>query len=300
MGQQRQYQSVLIDHAEETKKESKGKSKEKKKNGKATTEGTSSTNGKTNDAQVAVADDDFDDSGEDLKPDLNILADEFKSMVKVDSADNCEKFCQMVKEKSDAGMLNDVKIQKELLAEATNLQIRDKSTLALCKALFNENIVEQISTHKILFLRFCFENTKAQKYLLGGIEKIIELFPKLLISTTKILKEFYDKEILEEEVLIDGYSKPSKKYVSKDLAKTIREKAFPLIKWLKEAEVDEDSDKEEKNGKPVTTTTNNSGGDDDEDEEDDDIGFSHRVVGVYVETVKNKEEQVDDSFIDEI
>lgn len=295
--------TYITNHAEETKKESKGKSKEKKKNGKAS-EGTN-----TNETQASkVADDDFDDndnfSGEDLKPDINILADEFKSIVKVDSADNCEKFCQMIKEKLDTGLLNDVKVQKELLAEATSLQIRDKSTLALCKALFNENILEQISTHKILLLRFCVENLKAQKYLLGGIEKIIELFPKLLANTPKILKEFYDKEILEEEVLIDWYGKPSKKYVSKDLAKSIRERAFPLIKWLKEAEVEEDSDNGEelKNGGGGKPATNNSGGDDDEDEEedDDDIGFSHRVVGIHVETVKTKEEQVDDSFIDEI
>ena len=241
--------TYIMNHAEDSKKDSKSKSKEKKKNGKGTEgNGVNGTNGKT-ETRATVADDDFDDhddfSGEELKPDMNILADEFKTMVKVDSADTCEKFCQSVKDKADAGQLSDVKVQKELLVEATNLNIRDKSTLALCKALFSENIVEQISTHKILLLRFCVDNPKAQKYLLGGVEKIIELFPKLLPITAKILKEFYDKDIVSEEVLIDWYGKPGKKYVSKELSKTIREKAFPLIKWLKEAEVEEDSDKEE-------------------------------------------------------
>ncbi len=290
--------TYIVNHCEDAKKDAKGGKKVKGKKGEdASKTSTTSSNGKKTETALVADDDDFEDSGEDLKVDL--LADEFKSSVKIDTADICEKFCQMVKDKADAKQLGDVKIQKELLNEATSLGIRDKSTLALCKALFSENILEEIGKHKILLLRFCVDSPKAQKYLLGGIEKIIELFPKLLASSTKILKEFYDEEILDEEVLIEWYGKASKKYVSKDLAKQIREKAFPFIKWLKEAEVEEDSDSgEQQNG---VNNGDAAGVDEEEDDDDeDDIGFSHRVTGIHVETVKNKEDVVDDEFIDEI
>ena len=53
-------------------------------------------------------------------------------------------------------------------------------------------------------LRFCHENTKAQKYLMGGIEKTIETFKdSLLPKTGHILKAFFDLDILEEEVILE-------------------------------------------------------------------------------------------------
>lgn len=301
------------------KKDKKSKSKSSKGDEATPTTTTTSTKSSSKNKQADFDNDGDGFSDEELVPDPSlVLADEFKANVNI--ADTCEKFCQLVKEKEDSNQLGDVKVQKELLAEANTLGIRDKSTLALCKALFDENIVEQIGKHQVLFVRFCIDNAKAQKYLLGGIEKIIELFPKLLATTARILKEFYDKEIIDEEVFIDWYDKPSKKYVSKDLAKTIREKAHPFIKWLKEAEEesgDEDDDNNNTNNNggsssPTTTAAgnnnNNKGAaaanansnDDDDEDEDDGIGFSHKVSGIKVESVKKQEEVVDDSFIDDI
>lgn len=59
---------------------------------------------------------------------------------------------------------------------------------------------------------------------------------QLISKIPHILKEMYDADLLEEEVIISWSEKASKKYVSKDLAKEIRVKAEPFIKWLKEAE----------------------------------------------------------------
>ena len=51
---------------------------------------------------------------------------------------------------------------------------------------------------------------------------------------------------MEEAALIEWASKVSKKYVSKEVAQQIHDKAKPFIKWLQEAEEeseeDEDSD----------------------------------------------------------
>jgi len=53
---------------------------------------------------------------------------------------------------------------------------------------------------------------------------------------------FYDADILEEKVLLEWAGKVSKKYVSRDLSQEIHTKAEPFIKWLKEAEEEDDSD----------------------------------------------------------
>jgi len=95
-----------------------------------------------------------------------------------------------------------------------------------------------------LLSRFTRDNKKAQKYLLGGIECVIQLHQDTLLpKVSHILKSFYDYDILEEEVLIEWGAKPSRKYVSKELSVDILAKAAPFITWLKEAEEEtEDSD----------------------------------------------------------
>jgi translation initiation factor 5 len=56
---------------------------------------------------------------------------------------------------------------------------------------------------------------------------------------------FYDADILEEKVLLEWAGKVSKKYVSRDLSQEIHAKAEPFIKWLKEAEEEDDTDSEQ-------------------------------------------------------
>lgn len=91
-----------------------------------------------------------------------------------------------------------------------------------------------------------------------------------------ILKAFYDKDLLEEEVILQWSEKVhwstilcfclsfssnksswaqnfvmfcfcqvSKKYVSREVCSQIHEKVAPFIKWLKEAEEEESSEEEE-------------------------------------------------------
>ena len=93
-------------------------------------------------------------------------------------------------------------------------------------------------------MRFTHENTKAQKALIGGIECVIQLHPSTLLpKVPHILKALYDVDILDEEVLLEWGSKPSRKYVGKELSADIHAKAQPFITWLKEAEEEsEDSD----------------------------------------------------------
>jgi len=106
-------------------------------------------------------------------------------------------------------------------------------------------MVAQIKKFKRILVRFCHENTKAQKYFMGGFEKTVELRrDKLLAKVPVILKVLYDEDIIDEESILDWAKKVSKKYVSKELSEQIHKKADPFIKWLKEAE-EETSDEEE-------------------------------------------------------
>lgn len=98
----------------------------------------------------------------------------------------------------------------------------------------------------VVYLQFCHNNKKAQRYLLHGLECVVAMHQAQLISKIPhILKEMYDADLLEEEVIISWSEKASKKYVSKELAKEIRVKAEPFIKWLKEAEEESSGGEEE-------------------------------------------------------
>lgn len=176
---------------------------------------------------------------------------------------------------------------KEIHAESERLEVTNKAVIVLCELLLSDNILTQVKKHVKLFLRFTHENQKAQKYLMGGIEKTIEARKDTLVpKTAHILKAFYDLDILEEEVILDWAKKVSKKYVGKELAETIHKKAEPFIKWLKEA--DEESEDEESDvelefderakistikqvqDKPVNNNTTNGKKEEQENDDDED------------------------------
>jgi translation initiation factor 5 len=105
---------------------------------------------------------------------------------------------------------------------------------------------KQIEKYANLFLRFTHENQKAQKYLIGGVEKTIKVHEATLMNKVPhIFKMFYEEDLLDEEVLFEWAKKVSKKNVSKETAQKIHDKAAPFIKWLKEAEEESDSDDSE-------------------------------------------------------
>ena len=68
---------------------------------------------------------------------------------------------------------------------------------------------------------------------------------KLLAKVAGIFKLFYDSDVLEEEAIMEWSKKVSRKYVSKEIATEIHEKAKPFIQWLKEADEEESSEEEE-------------------------------------------------------
>jgi translation initiation factor 5 len=149
-------------------------------------------------------------------------------------------FYEYVKKRRDECELDSIQAHKDLYSEARRLDVILKAPLILAELLLSDNITLDIKKHRNLFLRFTHDDERAQKYLLGGVEQIIALHPdKLLNKVAIILKLFYDIDLLEENVILDWAVKVSKKYVSKEVAQKIHDKAAPFIKWLIEAEEDE-------------------------------------------------------------
>lgn len=179
------------------------------------------------------------------------LTDGAKGMTISDDAEKSEKermdlFYELVKHKIASGVIDDLATHKELVVEAERLDIMSKSTLVLAELLFSANITVEVKKHRKLLLRFTHNNLKAQRYLIGGIEQIIALHSsKLMEKVSGILKFFYDNDILEEKAILEWSQKISKKYVSKEIATEIHEKAKPFIQWLQEAEEEESDDEDD-------------------------------------------------------
>lgn len=176
------------------------------------------------------------------------LTDGAKTMTISDDAEKSEKermdiFYELVKRRRDGNELENVQVHKELAVEADRLDIIQKAPLVLAELLFTQNIPNEVKKHRNLLLRFTHNCLKAQRYLIGGLEQIIFLHSaKLLDKVAAIFKLFYDHDILEEKALLEWASKVSKKYVSKEFAEKIHEKAKPFINWLQEAEEEESTD----------------------------------------------------------
>ena len=142
---------------------------------------------------------------------------------------------------------DDVEIYKKALD--LGIEGKSKTLTVLVQCVFTENIVKEIPQraalfHKVLHpssradLQMIGENSKAEKNVLGGLERFIGLVhPDLLAQVPKILLQFYNGDILSEEALLKwGSKKGSSRFVDKEVSKKVRKAAAPFLKWLEEAE----------------------------------------------------------------
>uniref|UniRef100_A0A1I7XFG9 Eukaryotic translation initiation factor 5 n=1 Tax=Heterorhabditis bacteriophora TaxID=37862 RepID=A0A1I7XFG9_HETBA len=134
---------------------------------------------------------------------------------------------------------------KEIANEAERLELKQKAPLLLADVLLDENIIKdsQLKTYRRALLRFTLGDKKAQRYLMGGIEQLINRHEDVLLAkAAHIIKALYDTDIVEEESLLSWGEKPSSKYVSKTQANKIIEKCEPVLTWLREAEEEDDEE----------------------------------------------------------
>ncbi|XP_033115806.1 eukaryotic translation initiation factor 5-like [Anneissia japonica] len=272
------------------KDKSKGKGNSKKQ-----------TNGVTEKSSEIVVPkrDDYSDDDKDWSVDTSKAAVEERMKELTDGAkgltlnDDLEKtqservnmFHSYVKKMRDDKTILAPEADKKVMAEAERLEVKDKGPLILGEVLLDFRIIDQLKQYRLHFLRFTHENPKAQKYLLGAIEQLCgKVYETQLMSKVPlILQKLYELDIVDEETFIAWGSKPSKKYVPKEVSQELLKKAAPFLKWLAEAE--EASDEGE--------------------EEDVQVSFSSQSTGLEVKPVKAPStpsyvEETDEINIDDI
>ncbi|KAG6902844.1 hypothetical protein C0995_010729 [Termitomyces sp. Mi166 len=128
-------------------------------------------------------------------------------------------------------------------AEELGIEKKHRTVLVLVQALFTEAILAEISKYGPLLVKMV-TTEKHQKALLGGLERFIGILHQDLVpAVPKILMALYQTDILDEEVVVQWGTHVSKKYVDKETSKKVRKASEPFLKWLEEAE-DEDDDED--------------------------------------------------------
>ena len=191
---------------------------------------------------------DLPDDGEDLDAVKESLASDVKGLTLNDGPKQTLKerldiFYRFVKKKKDENKIAGA--DKDACAEAERLGVKEKAPIILAEILLDEKALKQFRLYRLHFLRLVHDSPKSQRSLLGGFEQLCALYEdKLMPKVPVLLETMYDLDLIEEDVIQAWARKPFKKYVSEDVARRIREKAAPFLKWLAEAEEEEYSDGE--------------------------------------------------------
>ena len=82
-----------------------------------------------------------------------------------------------------------------------------------------------------------------QKAFLGGTERFVsQAHPELISQVSPILMEYYQNDLVTEEVLKPWGQKASKKYVDTATSKKVRKAAESFMTWLETADEDDSDD----------------------------------------------------------
>jgi len=143
---------------------------------------------------------------------------------------------------------------REICSEVRRLQLahtldEPKAIKVLLESVLDlsdiKGVPKQFSDQATLFAQF---TKKSPAIFLGCVEELVGVIePKLLSRTPLILKELFDAEVLSEEDIIAWFDMPPENswLVNKRVAVQVRQKADPLVTWLKEAESESDEEDDE-------------------------------------------------------
>jgi len=151
--------------------------------------------------------------------------------------DPYHKLSEWIAENDDVGGVEVFKKVQEM-----GLEKKHKAVQILAQSLFTADILKEVKLFAPLFSKMV-TSEKHQKALLGGIERFAGVdHPDLIPAIPKILMEFYQIDILDEEIVKQWGTHVSRKYVDKETSKKVRKASEPFLKWLDEADDDEDDE----------------------------------------------------------
>jgi len=204
-------------------------------------------------------------------------------------------FEEYIQDLINDGTIDEMKAKEKIMQivlKADYYDVKAKAPFVLFDKLFTTDEFAKTCKKYRGILVYINRNTddtpdlKAMKYSLHAFEVYIEKFQdKLLDKSASLLKFLYDVDILDEAAIIEwGEAKPSKKYVSKTLSATLKEKAKKLVEWLKTADTESESSSDDDEApeftdakvgivevKPATPAAAAGGNDEEEESDIDDI-----------------------------
>ncbi|KAH7125472.1 domain found in IF2B/IF5-domain-containing protein [Dendryphion nanum] len=147
-------------------------------------------------------------------------------------------------EKGSVDKLDNVEIY--LKAQELGVEKKHRALTVLAQTLFDENIIKKKQiTERAAMLKKMITSERHEKAFLGGTERFVGIDkPELIPQISAILLQYYENDLISEEVLKGWGSKASKKYVDIKTSKSVRKSAEKFMEWLNNAESDEESDDE--------------------------------------------------------
>lgn len=147
------------------------------------------------------------------------------------------------KAKGSISKVDDLDIYKK--AKELGIETKYKTLTVLAQTIFDDNIVKQIPARASMLKTMIGESEKHMKAFLGGTERFVgNDHPALIPQVPAILMNYYQHDLLSEDVAKAWGQKASKKYVDISTSRKVRLAAEKFLQWLDEAESDEESDEE--------------------------------------------------------
>jgi len=100
-------------------------------------------------------------------------------------------------------------------------------------SLFDTNF-EKAFADKAKMLSLFVAGPKDEKTLLFCLEKLCQMQPSLIPKTSGILQNFYDQNLLDDDVIFDWFEEPNKKIPAK-ISREIRTQSKEFVDWLENA-----------------------------------------------------------------
>lgn len=145
--------------------------------------------------------------------------------------------------KGGINKIDDVDIY--LKAKELGIESKHRTLTVLAQTLFTDNIVKEIDARAAM-LKKMITSERHEKAFLGGTERFVgKEKPSLIPQVSAILIQYYNNDLISEEVVKPWGSKASKKYVDISTSRKVRKSAEQFITWLETAEEEESSDEDE-------------------------------------------------------
>jgi len=129
-----------------------------------------------------------------------------------------------------------------LKAKELDIETKHRTLTVLAQTLFTDNIVKEVDARAAM-LKKMITSERHEKAFLGGTERFVgKEKPNLIPQVSAILIQYYNNDLISEEVLKPWGSKASKKYVDISTSRKVRKSAEQFMTWLETAEEEESSD----------------------------------------------------------